>query len=276
MITDSTLSTIILNYKNPVLTSKCVDYLIESANKTDINIQIIVVDNSAFETVDELKRLLPPGVEIIENIENHGFARANNQGILISNGEYILLLNNDVFVNSECLSHGINFLDENDDTGIWAPKLVGEDGSFQVSCARLPSIKGLIGEYILSKNYDWYPDLKKWNEPHSVGNVVGAFVLMKKDVIDQVGLLDEDYFFTVEDVDYCKRVNLEGFSVIYDPRCSVIHIGGASHDNTWLDDTNMHKLRILYFRKNHGILKAFLAFFIINVGLNVRKIIRRL
>lgn len=267
------LSVIILNYKNVDLTAKCVSHLNQSAKAAEISTQIIVVDNSTDETAGELKKRLPD-VQIIENSENQGFSHANNQGIRISKGEFILLLNNDAFVNSECLINGIKYLEENENCGLWSPKLVGEEGAFQVSCARLPSIKGLIGEYIFLDNYDWYEDLKQWSEPKDVGNVVGAFILMRREVIDKVGLLDEDYFFTVEDVDYCKRVHDASLSVIYDPRFKVVHIGGASQDEKWIDDPHMHKYRILYFKKNHGTLKSLIASFIINSGLKIMKIRR--
>lgn len=267
------ISVIILNYKNAELTAKCVHHLSKSAEEAEIPVQIIIVDNSALETADTLKKLLPQDdVEVIENHENMGFSKANNQGIRVSKGKYILLLNNDAFINQECLKGGIKYLEEHDDCGIWAPKLVGEDGSFQVSCARLPSIKGLIGEYLLLDNYDWYPDLAEWTEPHDVGNVIGAYMLIKRSVVEKVGMLDEDYFFNVEDVDYCKRMSKNGFSVVYDPRYSLIHLGSASQNDKWIDNSYMHKNRVLYFRKNHGKLKAILAYLIINLGLKIMKI----
>jgi GT2 family glycosyltransferase len=245
--------------------------MVDSAKKADIKPQIIIVDNSAQETSAELKAILPSDVKIIENIENQGFSKANNQGIIASKGKYILLLNNDAFVNAECLINGIRFIENDKECGIWAPKLVGEDGSFQVSCAELPSIKGLFNEYVLLKNNTPYPDLKEWKEPHDVGNVIGAFMLMKKEITEKVGLLDEDYFFTVEDVDYCKRIHDAGFSVIYDPRSKITHIGGASQDDKWINDPYVHKFRVLYFKKNHGKFKTFLSKIIISLGLNIRK-----
>lgn len=266
------ISVIILNYKNADLTAKCVHHLSKAAEEAEIPIQTIIVDNSAPETARKLKKLLPQDdVEIIENSKNMGFSKANNQGIRISKGKYILLLNNDAFVNQECLKGGIKYLEEHDDCGIWAPKLVGEDGSFQVSCARLPSIKGLIGEYLLLDNYDWYPDLAEWTEPHDVGNVIGAYMLIKRSVVEKVGMLDEDFFFTVEDVDYCKRVHEAGFSVAYDPKFSVVHISGASQDKGWVNDPYMHRNRVLYFQKNHGKLKAALTSLIIKLGLKRMK-----
>jgi len=270
-MTNIRLSAIILNYKDPELTAQCVNYLINSSEDADINIQVIVVDNSAPETVVTLQKILPDSVEIIENQLNLGFSKANNQGIEISTGDYILLLNNDAFVNSETLINGINFHEEHEKCGLWSPKLVGEDGKFQVSCAQLPSISGLFSEYVRFKNSDWYEDLESWTKPRDVGNVVGAFMLMKRSLIDSVGVLDEDYFFTVEDVDFCKRVHEAGFTVIYDPRRTIIHIGGASQPGKWVNDPYIHKNRVKYFRKNHGVLSGFLAGLIIWMGLSMRK-----
>jgi len=267
-----TVSAVILNYKNIDLTAKCVNYLIKSAEKADISVEIIVVDNSASESSEKLKEILPADVKIIENQVNKGFSRANNQGIQICTGEYILLLNNDAFINPECLSAGFTFLNENRNVGIWAPQLMGEDGSIQISCARLPSIKGLIAEYLLYRNLDWYNDVNNWTDPTDVGNVVGACMLIRKTVIDEVGLLDEDFFFSVEDVDYCSRVHEAGFKVIYDPRYSTIHMQSASSRGSWASSNHLHNNRVLYFQKHHGKLSAFIAIVSINLGLLIRKI----
>jgi len=268
----NTLSVIILNYKNIDLTAKCVNYLMESVEKAKIATEIIVIDNSASLTANQLKKILPSNIKIIENEVNQGFSRANNQGIKICTGQYILLLNNDAFVNPECLWGGLDYLMENIDVGIWAPKLMGEDGSMQVSCAQLPSFKGLIGEYLLFRNLDWYIDVYNWTEPHEVGTVVGAYLLLKKSVIDQVGLLDEDFFFSVEDVDYCKRVHKAGFKVVFDPRFKVLHIGSASSEDSWISSQHLHNYRVLYFHKHHGKLSSWAAWLIIKLGLIVRRV----
>lgn len=266
-----TLSAIILNYKDPELTARSVQTLEESARTIDLKTQIVVVDNSANETAESLKKLLGDDVTIIENLENQGFSRANNQGMEVATGDYILLLNNDAFVNPETLEMGLKYLDSHGECGVWSPKLVGQDGKFQVSCARLPSLRGLMAEYIQFKNLDWYPDLENWVEPTDVGNVVGAFMLFRRTLIDKVGMLDEDYFFNVEDVDYCKRIHEAGYEVIFDPRYSIVHIGGASQPGKWVNDPYMHKNRKIYFKKNHGTLQGIFAGFIIWTGLNMRK-----
>lgn len=266
-----TLSAIILNYKDPELTARSVQTLLESAQAIDVKAQVFVVDNSANETAESLKKLLGDDVTLIENQENQGFSRANNQGMEVATGDYILLLNNDAFVNPETLHMGLNYLDKHEKCGVWSPKLVGLDDKFQVSCARLPSLRGLIAEYIQFKNLDWYPDLENWSEPTDVGNVVGAFMLFRRKLVDEVGMLDEDYFFNVEDVDYCKRIHEAGYEVIYDPRYSVVHIGGASQPGKWVNDPYMHKNRKIYFKKNHGSVQGIIAGLVIWTGLNMRR-----
>lgn len=266
-----TLSTIILNYKDPELTVRCVDILEGSSVDIPVNTQIIVVDNSAPETGEKLKSLLKDDVTVIENTENMGFSRANNQGMEISDGNYIMLLNNDAFINAETLINGIKYLDNHSECGVWSPKLVGEDGKFQVSCAKLPSLKGLFGEYVRFKNLDWYPELGNWSKPTDVGNVIGACMLFRRSLIDEIGMLDEDYFFNVEDVDFCKRIHEAGYTVIYDPRYSMIHIGGASQPGKWVNDPYIHRNRVIYFKKNHGMVMGVLAQLIIWAGLNMRR-----
>jgi GT2 family glycosyltransferase len=266
------LSVIILNYKNAHLTAKCVEYLTDASREVNIHTEIIVVDNSAQETAAQLKELLPNSIQIIENQENMGFSKANNQGISISKGKYVLLLNNDAFVNLEVLKKGIGFLDENPECGMWAPKLVGEDGTFQMSSARLPSIKGLIVEYLLFRSYDRYIEAESWSEPKKVGAVIGAFMLIKRSVIQTIGMLDEDFFFTVEDIDYCYRVQKANYSIFYDPTVSVVHLVSASQKEG-KEYPKLHSNRVLYFKKNEGSVKGFLSAIIINLGLFLRKIL---
>lgn len=266
------LSVIILNYKNPELTAKCVNHLTEASEEAKIHTETIIVDNSAQETASTLRKLLPRDVKIIENEKNLGFSKANNQGISISRGDYVLLLNNDAFISHEVLETGIRFLEENLDCGIWAPKLVGEDGTFQMTCARLPSIKGLMVEYLLLRSYDRYLDSESWKEPRVVGAVIGAFMLIRRRVIETIGMLDEDFFFTVEDIDYCFRVNEANFKIYYDPTVSMVHLVSASQKKG-IEYPKLHTNRILYFKKNEGMISGFISGIIINLGLLLRKVL---
>ena len=266
------LSVITLNYKNVELTKKCVQKVYESVAKKVIGLEIIVVDNSTDETAHQLKNILQEGVKIIETEKNLGFAKANNLGIINCSGNFILLLNNDVFVNKESIETGINYLLENPKTAIWAPRLVSTDGKAQTSCAKFPSIKGAIGEYLFGKQWDWYKDMKNWSNPKKVDTVIGAFMLITNKVIKKVGLLNEHYFFNMEDMEFCMRVHQNNMDVVFDPRCEVIHLGGASQSYKWVNDPHLHKNRILYFKKNKVWIAAAFTSLIINTGLLLRKL----
>ena len=267
------LSIIILNYKDARLTANCVIHALQSIQHAQLLTEIIVIDNSARETARSLRQLLPDNVVLFECENNTGYAGGNNIGIRLAKGEYILLLNNDVFLESDTIETGIKYLQDNPRIGIWAPRLVGPDGQLQLSCAKFHSILGLMGEYLFNTNLDLYRGWPLWASPHLVDAVTGAFFLTRKDVIERIGLLDEGYFFNVEDIDYCRRTKSAGFGIVYDPRVSAVHLRGASQETkTWALNTQLHKNRIRYIYKHHGIFIGLLARIIINLGIMVRKI----
>lgn len=271
------ISAITLNYRNVELTRRCVEALRRSACRAGLDLEIIVVDNSGTDTGEALRAALPDGVRIEVNEANRGFARACNQGIRIARGDLILLVNSDAFVTAEALETGVEYLDDNPDAGVWASRLVNEDGSLQVSCSRFPSLAGVVSEYLLGRPTDWYRNPQDWSEPREVDTVVGAFMLIPRRVVEEVGELDERYFFNVEDIDYCKRVREAGFAVVYDPRTSVTHLARGSHtDYRWHADEQLHRHRMLYFREHHSPLTAGLAALTIRLGVTLRRTLRRL
>src|SRR5680860_762487 len=117
------VSAVILNYLNPDLTCTCVYKLRKAARQSGVETEIIIVDNSAARTAKILKQRLPGEVSIIENEENEGFSKANNQGIKRAKGELILIMNNDLFMNADTLQAGVDYIKHNENAGIWAPKL---------------------------------------------------------------------------------------------------------------------------------------------------------
>jgi len=267
---------VIVNYRNPALTIQSTTCVLDAARKSQVPVCVIVVDNSAPETAHVLRSRLELAfqrqVQLIENTKNVGFAKANNQGVHVCASRYILLLNNDVFINPNCLKLGLAFLETHPNVGIWAPHLIGPDGGYQVSTGRFPTLASVVREYLLG----WIPcahtNGAKRAEPTPVDWAVAAFWLMPRRTWETVGPLDESYFFTVEDVDYCKRVKDVGLLVVYDTRCSVTHIRSASQPWPWHRNPYLHRHRILYFNKHHGRLKASAVACIIKLGLALRRI----
>lgn len=267
------ISAIILNYLNPELTAKAVDKLLVAASNTDIEVEIIVVDNSAPQTADTLMQLLPGHVKIIANDENNGFAAANNQGIKQAKGEVILILNNDCFINKNVLVQGTEQVSADKNIGVWAPKLVGQDGISQRSCAQFPTLWGRICEYLLNRPWENRIAVaaNKANQPIEVDTVIGACMFIRRNVMQEVGLFDEDYFFCSEDVDLCYKMKDRGYKVLFDPRYSAIHLNGASQNSSWANNPYLHQSRKRFHEKHFSHLHAFLARAIIDLGLAMRK-----
>ncbi len=268
------ISAVILNYKDVALTKKCVDILYRSADASDLPVEVIVVDNSAPQTAEDLCEELPEEVKIIENEKNLGFSAANNQGIKQAKGDIILIMNNDLFINEEVLQTGSEYITSHKKAGVWAPKLVGEFSDEQKSCAYFPTIHGLIIEYWFKYPYSNRVALTAVNADHPVpvDMVIGACMFIRKEVLEQAGLFDEDYFFTSEDVDLCYKIKNLGYEVLFDPRVEAVHLTSASQDYTWYDDPHLHEARKLYFKKHFNSLKATTARFIISSGIKARKV----
>ena len=268
------ISAVILNYLNSDLTHQCVDTLRSAARECAIEIEIIDVDNSAFQTSRELKRKLPKEVIIIENQENLGFAKANNQGFERAAGDIILIMNNDLFISAEVLKKGKQYLENNATTGIWAPKLTDPDGTPQRSCAHFLNLKTLTAEYLFKKPLHTRiaETAAKADQPVEVDMVIGACMFISRNVLMEVGGFDEDYFFTAEDIDLCLQLKRRGYNIIYDPRFAAVHLVGASQDSNWYDDPHLHEGRIRYFQKNHGFVTAGIAKGIIKTGILMRKV----
>ena len=198
--------------------------------------EIIVVDNGSTDgSVEFIKREFPD-VILIENAENLGFAAANNLGFKRATGEHIVLLNSDAFLIGISLTASVDLMDQNPQVGLAGGRLVGEDGSWQPSARRFPSIwnelltlTGLAGRYKHSRVFG-RPDMtyRNQNLDMSCDWVPGAFTIIRRSVLEKVQGFDERFFLYYEEVDLCRRVKKEGWTIAYWPAITVIHIGGAS------------------------------------------------
>jgi GT2 family glycosyltransferase len=271
------LSAVILNYREPILTIRAAWSVLSAAETAGVTAQITVVDNSAIQSNTRLLAAFESApIRVLENSENAGFARACNQGVDASSGRILLLLNSDAFMNVSCLRLAMAYLQKNTETGIWSPRLVGEDGRPQVSCARLPTPRSIALEYLTGRHSSWYREMLTWDAPRKVGMTIAACWFLHRSTWDEVGELDERFFFTGEDVDYCKRVRATGRSVIYDPGAAIVHIGSASQPWAWVNDPYLHRGRILYAAKHHGWLAALVVRLSIWLGLSIRRLKKQL
>jgi N-acetylglucosaminyl-diphospho-decaprenol L-rhamnosyltransferase len=229
----SDCSVVVVNYQTDSLLQTCLESLEGSPAR-----EVIVVDNSATLRKAGFPERFPR-VQFVENRENVGFAAASNQGLLRARGRNLLLLNPDTVVHKGALEVLEGHLDDHPSVGAVGPRLLNPDGTLQYSCRRFPGYLTIFfGRYSLltrllpgnsiSRRYlylDWSHD-----SVSEVDWLSGACLMVRRDVLERIGPLDEAYFLFVEDMDWCRRIRDAGLSIVYLPGATVTHRVGASRD----------------------------------------------
>jgi len=238
---------------------ECLSSLFESTQGMDI--QVVAVDNDSKDgTPDEIKSKFP-AVNLILNNENLGFSRAVNQGLKTMDARYYLLINPDAIVQDHALQKLIQFMDENPQAGICIPKVLNRDGTLQYQCRRGEARPWEVFSYFLGlarlfpndQRFTGYLlnhlDNDKINEVKAVS---GSCMLIRREVVEQIGYLDERYFAYQEDTDYCFHARQVGWKVYYVPTAQVIHYGGrgGSGVSPYFGVYQWHRSYYLYYRKN--------------------------
>jgi hypothetical protein len=234
------LVVIIVNWNGLQKTTDCVDSLQKTDNR--VKARVVVYDNGSTDgSVTHLRQKFP-GVEIIAGPANLGFARANNQVLQQFQGQarYYLLLNNDTVVEPHTLSRMVEFMDAHPQAGIAGCKIRKTDGSLDWPCKRsyiTPSVLfykalGLDRLFPKSRRFGRYQlTFLHEDQIHEVDSVVGAFLMIREECLQQIGLLDDSFFMYGEDLDWCYRSKAGGWKVYYAPMTTVIHYKGQSSGN---------------------------------------------
>ena len=231
------------------------------ANTHQVTFEIIVVDNDSRDGTVEMLRDEFPAVRVIANDHNAGFTRPTNQALQVSCGRYALLLNNDTVILSDALDQLVEFADAHPDAGIVTPKVLNRDGTLQKQCRRSFATPWDLFCYFsgLSRLYPKSPLFARYlvtyrdeNETHTVDAVSGSCMLIRREVIDQIGLLDERFFAYQEDADFCFRAHQAGWQVYYYPGAQIVHYAsqGGSRINPYRSIWEWHRSYFLYYRKN--------------------------
>jgi hypothetical protein len=192
--------------------------------------EMVVVDNGSTDESVEIVRTLAPETRIVRNPANLGVARARNQGMAATTGRRILFFDSDADMRPGSLVEMLGFLDDHPRAGVVGPQLVSPDGTVQFSCRRFPTIQGKIVRQLPPRLGAMAPliadeemqDLDR-TTPHPVDYVIGACQLIRREVFETVGLLDERMFYGPEDVDFCLRAWKAGWEVYYVPSAVVVH-----------------------------------------------------
>ena len=252
------LSVIIVNYNVEYFLAQCLYSVRKAAQYADI--ETIVVDNNSSDGSVEMTQRLFPEVTVIANKDNRGFSKANNQAIEISQSDYVLLLNPDTLVEEDTFAKCIDFMDSHPNSGGLGVKMVDGKGQFLAESKRgLPTpmvafykIFGLSNLFPKSKTFGQYHlGHLDQNETHKVDILAGAFMMMRKSVLDKVGLLDEDFFMYGEDIDLSWRIRLGGYDNYYFPETRIIHYKGESTKKSSVNYVLVFYNAMIIFAKKH-------------------------
>lgn len=231
----------------------------------DLECEVIVVDNaSADDSVQMVKREFPD-VCVIANTENRGFAGANNQGMAIAQGRYVLLLNSDTIVQEGALAQTVIFADAHPEAAVVGCRVLNADRTLQASCFMFPSVLNMVLSTtylykIFAKNRFFGRERMTWwdkNDARAVDVISGCFMLVRQEAMKQVGLMDDSFFMYAEETDWCYRFKKAGWKNLYTPEGRIIHLGGQSTALVSAPMTAQLRLSILKFVRKHRSLPVY-------------------
>lgn len=228
------LSIIIVSWNTAQLLMTCLQS-IQTAQEADpkISSEVIVVDNASSDGSAALVSTQFPYIKLIRNKENVGFARANNQGLAISSGRYVMFLNSDTTVAPGTLTAICSFMDQHPNVGVLGPLICNPDGTLQESAFKAPTFLNSLGNLLFGNTHqrllltftNHYYDLRR---PTNVGWVSGACLVIRRDCANLLGGWDESYFLYSEDVDICLRARQHGWDVVFAPIGAITHLRNQS------------------------------------------------
>jgi len=251
------VSVVVVNWNTQDILCDCLRSIYEQGGEIDL--EVIVIDNASTDGSVEMVKKDFPQVTLIENSKNRGFAAANNQGIDISKGRYVLLLNSDTVVLDNAIAKTAAFADSHPEAAVVGCRVLNPDRTLQPTCFMFPSILNML----LSSTYLYklFPKSKffgrermTWwnrNDIREVDVVTGCFMLVRQDVIKKVGSMDEQFFMYGEETDWCYRFKQAGWKILFTPFAEIIHLGGQSAEQKAVTMIVQIRKSILQFMKKH-------------------------
>ena len=256
------LSVVIVNWNTGDLVRDCVLSVLADLDGSGLGeVEVILVDNASSDDAAERVERECPTVQVVRNSRNLGFARATNQGIELSTGQFVLLLNPDTEVKGGAIEALLEFLESRPQAGAVGPWLLNADGSLQISAYPEPTLlREAWRLFHLDRLHALgdYP-MERWSRtsPTEVDVLTGACLLVRREAFAQCGLLDEAFFIFSEDQDFCRRLRSQGWMLFWLPTAQVTHYGGQSsrHVKTEMF-LRLYREKVAYFRKHHGVVSA--------------------
>jgi GT2 family glycosyltransferase len=228
------LSIIIITWNSEEFIEKCLKSIFDT--KGSIDLEVIVVDNASQDGTTKIIEKFKPEVRLISNQQNLGYANANNQGIEISKGDYVFLLNPDVELKENCIRFMLDFMENHKDIDALGPQLLNPDGSIQPSCRDFPDFSILLWEFsglsfLFPKNRilgRWRMGYFDFQSSREVDQPMGSCLLLRRKVFQEIGVFDEQFPIFFNDVDLCYRIKKSGGKLYFFPEAKALHYKGSS------------------------------------------------
>ncbi len=271
------LSIIIVNYNVKEFLQNLIHSIYKAAQS--LKLEIIVVDNASDDGSAEFIKENFPEIILIANNHNVGFSKANNQGLAIAKGEYLLLINPDTIVREDTFTEMIKFFEKNEEAGLAGCKILNPDGTLQLACRRafpgpwtsFCKVTGLSTLFPKSRLFARYNlTYLDENKTYEVDAISGSFMMMIRKVYEEVGGFDEQFFMYGEDLDLCYRIQKAGYKVFYVHSTQIIHYKGESTRRSSLDETKIFYDAMHLFVKKH-LSSSFLVEVILRSAIGFRK-----
>lgn len=272
------VSVIIVNHNTKRLLHDCLRSLAAEAGY--ISIQTIVVDNGSADGSPEMVKAEFPETVLIRNSGNEGFAKPNNQGLHVATGRYCLLLNSDTVVKTKGIAGMVRFMDSHDDVGACGPRLVNPDGSLQRSVRSFPSLwrhfcdmSGLENLFPRSPVFGNFETRFSYDRTVEVDQPMGAALMVRSEILDSVGYLDEQFVIYYNEVDWCSRIRSAGWKIYFVHTAEIIHYGGKTTEMTnqeFRQFDEMNRNCLSYYEKHFGLFGLLCYRFLLIVGFTAR------
>lgn len=244
-----TLSIIILTCNQQGVLRRCLDSLLPSVH--NINSEIIIVDNGSTDGTTEMLSAFFPTIKVIVNPENLGVAMARNQGIKASTGKYILILDNDTIVNHEAIAGMLDYIQSHPEAGVVACRLLNSDKTVQQSLKPYPGLMIKLHNVLGIKGRETIFPTSPDGTIHPT-YVIGACQMFRRQIIENIGMLDSRIFYGPEDADFCIRATKAGYKICYLPNFSIEHLHRRATTHKLLSPlARKHFVALIYFYLKH-------------------------
>ena len=271
------LSVVIINWNTKAALESCLKSIYKNVPFCDY--EIILIDNASQDGSAEMVKNKFPQVIVRKNTSNYGFAKACNQGIALSKGQYVLLMNADILILENTFENLLHFAQARPNAHIFGCRILNPDRTLHQSCFMFPSVLNILicgmrlNRLFPQNRFFGRADMTWWNarDERRVQVVKGCFMLIRRNLFSIIGVLDEDYFMYSEESDFCYRSQKAGYDVLFTPTAEVIHLGGESTKQSFYTmKAQYYKSYLLFIKKHKSNISYLIAFFFTSLFVALR------